>query len=843
MSTFNRGDARDARWVLTWDRYEPERQGVREALCTLGNGYFATRGAAPEARADSIHYPGTYLAGGYNRLISEFAGQRVENEDLVNLPNWLCLSFRIGDGPWFALDEAEVLDFVQRLDLRHGILERDVRVRDALGRTTRWIEQRLVSMSDPHLAALDIALVAEDWSGEITIRSGLDTTVTNDGVARYRDLASRHLEVLTLEHLGNDTLFARCQTSQSRLTVAQALRTRLFCGPHEVSAERSIVQSGGYIEQHIQCALQRGDALRVEKTMALHCSRDTAISEPGLAALRSLGHAGGFDELRAAHENVWTRLWGICDIEIENGVTAETAMKLRANQFHLLQTVSPHSSDLDVGLPARSWHGEAYRGHVFWDELFVLPYLVLRLPTLARSLLRYRYRRLPEARLAAREAGLSGAMYPWQSGSDGREETQRMHLNPQSGRWLPDVSHRQRHVNSAIAYNVWKYYQATGDHEFLCSYGAEMLLEIARFWACMATYSADIDRYEIRGVMGPDEYHTGHPDAPEDGLANNAYTNVMAAWVLSRAIDSVDLMPELRRCQLFERIGMNADELALWQTISRKLRVPFHDGDIISQFDGYDALDEFDWDAYRAKYGDIRRLDRILEAENDTPNRYRLSKQADVLMLFYLFSAEELTQLFEQLGYPFLPDSIPRNVEYYLARTAHGSTLSHVVHSWVLARSDRQRSWDLFCCVLDSDLEDIQHGSTREGVHIGAMAGSVDLLQRCYLGLEMRGNTLHFDPVLPTTLQRIRATLTYRSQSLEVDADHERLRIHSHAFTSIPITIAYRGHYRDLAPGESCEYLLLRPEDRDRDENQRTAIRSVNQFSVGPGRVSASMKL
>ena len=197
--------------------------------------------------------------------------------------------------------------------------------------------------------------------------------------------------------------------------------------------------------------------------------------------------------------------------------------------FHLLQTVSEHTIDLDVGVPARGLHGEAYRGHIFWDELFVFPFLNLRFPELTRALLRYRVRRLPEARQAARAAGYRGAMYPWQSGSDGREETQRLHLNPRSGRWLPDNSHRQRHVNAAVAWNVWQYYQATGDLDFLAAYGAEMLLEIARFWASIATYNRALDRYEICGVMGPDEYHDGYPDRDEPGLDNNAYTNVMAA--------------------------------------------------------------------------------------------------------------------------------------------------------------------------------------------------------------------------------------------------------------------------------------------------------------------------
>ena len=103
----------------------------------------------------------------------------------------------------------------------------------------------------------------------------------------------------------------------------------------------------------------------------------------------------------------------------------------------------------------------------------------------------YRYRRLGEARAAAHEAGFRGAMFPWQSGSEGKEETQRVHLNPLSGRWEPDLSRNQRHVNAAIFYNIWHYFQATQDLAFLRDYGAEMMLEIARFWASIAHFNPD----------------------------------------------------------------------------------------------------------------------------------------------------------------------------------------------------------------------------------------------------------------------------------------------------------------------------------------------------------------
>ncbi len=189
-------------------------------------------------------------------------------------------------------------------------------------------------------------------------------------------------------------------------------------------------------------------------------------------------------------------------------------------------------------------------------------------------------------------------------------------------------------------------------------------------------------------------------------------------------------------------------------------------------------------------------------------------------MLFYLFSADELALLFEHLGYRFDRAFIPRNIDYYLARTSHGSTLSRITHSWVLARSDRPRSWHLFQQALDSDIADIQRGTTREGIHVGAMAGTIDLVQRCYLGIEMRANVLHFDPVFPRDLEYVRVRLRYRRQTLDVEVDHDVLRITSRALTALPITVACRGQFREVAPGDTYEFRLLKPEDRDRDENR-----------------------
>ena len=195
--------------------------------------------------------------------------------------------------------------------------------------------------------------------------------------------------------------------------------------------------------------------------------------------------------------------------------------------------------------------------------------------------------------------------------------------------------------------------------------------------------------------------------------------------------------------------------------------VPFHDG-VISQFEGYGDLAELDWDRLRRQYGNIQRLDRILEAEQDDVNRYRASKQADALMLLYLLSATELRELLDRLGYRFTPEQVPEMVDYYLARTSHGSTLSGVVHTWVLARANRDRAMEFFQQALKSDVSDIQGGTTSEGIHLAAMAGTVDLMQRCFTGLETRSNRLILSPHWPESLGVLAVPIHYRGLHLHL---------------------------------------------------------------------------
>ncbi|MFA1541777.1 glycoside hydrolase family 65 protein [Actinomadura monticuli] len=790
------------RWILSYDDYDPGTVGLREALCTLGNGYFASRGAAPESSADGVHYPGTYVAGCYDRLPAEMDGRQTDNADLVNMPNWLCLTFRPVGGDWFEPDRAQregrLLSYRQELDLRRGVLTRLIRVRDARGRTSRVAQRRIVSMDDPHLAALETTIVAEDWSGPIEIVSAVDGRVANDGVERYRNLPKEHLAHEESPRPNDpELLLLRSSTVSSKIGIAVAARTRV-----SVPAERAHRAEDGWTGQELTVDVREGTPVTIEKVAAVFTSRDRAIEEPAQAALASAGGAGGFDALLERHTLAWSRLWRRCQLSVDH---VDVQRVLNLHIFHLLQTVSEHSVDLDVGVPARGLHGEAYRGHVFWDELFILPFLTMRFPEIARALLMYRWRRLPAARRAARGAGRRGAMYPWQSAADGREETQRIHLNPRSGRWLSDHSHLQRHVGLTIAHNVWRYYEATGDTGFLAEYGTEIMLEIARFFADLAAYDRSTDRYGIRGVMGPDEYHDAYPGRDEPGLDDNAYTNVLTVWVLRRALDALALLPEDRRAELRERLALTREEITRFEDVARKMYVPFHDG-VLSQFDGYAELEELDWAGYRRRYGDIRRLDRILEAEGDSTNRYKASKQADVLMLLYVLSPGELDDILRELGYEHGPALAARTIDYYLPRTCDGSTLSSLVHAWILAHTDGDPAWSIFLNSLFSDITDAQHGTTPEGVHLGAMAGTVDLVQRCHAGITTRGGILHLEPRLPSAIGRLRLGLRYQGHwGIDLTCRQDLIRVALRPCAASPIRICYASEVVEIQPGASWE--------------------------------------
>jgi alpha,alpha-trehalase len=778
----------DTAWSLTYSDFQPKQEMLREALCTLGNGYFATRAAAEESSANDNHYPGTYFAGCYNQLKSVIHGKDIYNEDLVNMPNWLPITFKIinnessqknNNDAWFSLDEVEILNYHQKLNMKTGILTRKLRFRDKNEHITELEFLRFVSMANPHLAGQKFTLKPINWSGHVLVKSGIDGSITNSGISRYRKLNSKHLEAFKITHNDNGKINLLMRTNQSHIEISYTAFHRLY-------KNGILLKTGDYIEEqpesiycYFECNVDKNQVILLEKLVAVATNKDMASSDclTDTQNIIELVKNENFKSLLDAHSLAWKNLWYKCDIEIES--EGDDQRILRLHIFHLLQTVSKNSVDLDVGVPARGLHGESYRGHIFWDELFIMPFYIFYFPEMARSLLLYRYRRLNMARLLASKSGYKGAMYPWQSGSNGDEVTQSVHLNPMSNQWIPDFSHYQRHVNAAIVYNIWTYYLATNDKNFINDYGAEMILEIARFWSSIAVYSPITGRYEINNIVGPDEYHEKYPNSKKPGVNNNAYTNIMAVWSIECALKIFSLLMPYRRRELKKQLHIDKEEIKRWNDITTKMKVPFHEDVIISQFDGYEKLPEFNWSYYIEKYGNIERLDRILKAENDTPDNYKVSKQADVLMLFYLFSYEELTALFKKLGYEFSREILVKNIFYYLKYTSHGSTLSKVIFASLAKYIEQDIALKYYHDVLNSDIMDIQGGTTSEGIHLAAMASCVNIILMCFAGIDIKNYPLKISPQLPMRISEINFNLQYRQKWLNIliDKDHTEVKL------------------------------------------------------------------
>ncbi|ANT64530.1 beta-phosphoglucomutase family hydrolase [Prosthecochloris sp. CIB 2401] len=774
---FGEGMAEDS-WNFSYHRYEPEMERLRETLTAVGNGYLGSRGAWEGSSASEHHYPGTYIAGIFNKIPSEVHGETIYNNDFVNCPNWLQIEFSIDGGKPVDPFSMNIVDYRQNLDMRGAVMERSVLVEDEEGRQTRISSRRFASMQNPHLCAMEFSVTPENYDGDIELVSGIDGTVENKNVARYSALASDHLA-----HVGTGSgpegFWLHVRTNASDYDIVTTARNRLFTDEGEVVAREPLEDAERYTAQRFRVSLKAGEQCRLEKTVAYHTSLDQDHDNPVEAGRKAIAGSGRFAELEEAHHRAWQEIWQNADLEIDGDRFSQKA--LRFHTYHLVSTASPHNPGIDAGMPARGLNGEAYRGHIFWDEIFILPFFYQHFPEVAKALLMYRYNRLGAARNYARENGYKGAMFPWQTADDGTEETQIVHYNPQSDSWGPDLSRNQRHVSIAVFYNTWRYVNETGDKEFLEKYGAEMMFEIARFWASIAHKSESDGQYHIEGVMGPDEFHEELPGSAKAGVRDNAYTNIMAAWLMEKSVEMAGELDLEVMDRLIGSIQLSYDEIEEWRKISSSMHIRLDQNGILEQFEGYMGLDELDWEHYREKYPNIHRMDRILKAEGDSPDHYKVAKQADVLMTFYALSPEQVSEVLMKNGLD-VPDPVAlvrENYNYYEPRTSHGSTLSKVVHAIISSylEGGRETAWNWFLESLRSDIQDTQGGTTQEGIHCGVMAGTLDVVTRYFAGISYRDGKLAVEPNLPAHWRSLKLKTCFRGEWHEVSIDHDQTTV------------------------------------------------------------------
>ncbi|NOZ45747.1 MAG: HAD-IA family hydrolase [Chlorobi bacterium] len=774
-------------WNVAYFDYNTAKEKTRESLLTVGNGYFGTRGAMEENDDSETNYPGTYIAGLYNRMESKVGDRMVENEDFVNCPNWLPVTFMINSDEWFDINKTEILEFKRNLNLKNGLLTRLLVVKDKNGNKTKIESQRIVSMSDQHLAAIKYNVTPLNYSAKINFKSILNGNVINNGVKRYRQLSQNHLNEVT-QGFEENYSWVVSKTKQSEIEIAEAARLKIYYQEKPRQSPVLCYTEKNSVTTEIEIDAFKNETISLEKIVAIYTSKKDDTLYPLQEAKRKIINSGNFNEIVEKSEQEWNKIWNEADLKIEGDRKAQKLLRLHI--YHLMVSMSPHNAKIDASATARGLHGEAYRGHIFWDELFILPFYNLHFPDVAKAMLMYRYNRLDKAREYAKEHGYPGAMFPWQSGSDGREETQIVHLNPLSGEWGDDYSSLQRHVSLAIAYNTWHYFNSTNDIHFLNEYGAEMFLEIARFWASKAEFKASQNQFSIANVMGPDEFHEKYPDSSTGGLKDNAYTNIMVSWVLSKAFDIISLLKGHIKENVLSKIELREEELQFWAKVSKSLRIIISEKGIISQYDGYFDLLELDWDAYRKKYSNIHRMDRILKAEGKSADNYKVAKQADTLMTFYNLPESQATTILKNMGYKLPQDYLQKNLKYYLNRTSHGSTLSKVVHAQLAnVIGNDKLSWELYMDALASDFNDIQGGTTGEGIHLGVMAGTVMIAINTYAGVDFRDEILSVNPRLPKHWQKIEFIIHFKNEKYEFHITKNRIIITTVANKNLQVIV------------------------------------------------------
>ncbi len=787
------------RWSICYNHYSRKKEYVRESLYTVGNGYFGTRGSAEESKDNGINYPGTYIAGAYNKLETKIEGKLIENEDMINCPNWLPLTFKIGKGKWIDLNKVRIISFERRLNLKKGILFRKVIIKDKKNRETLVESSRIASMANPHIGAIKYNVTPLNYSDNITVKSELDGNIINSGVKRYRALNSKHYDLV--KYGGEkDISFIQVRTNQSQIDIALAARLIISIDNKEINPDIKVSKSDDSVFSHFSVLASEGKAVSINKIVAIYTSKDIDIKNfPISNTVNCIKQIGSFQETLYHSEKIWNNIWKEIDIEIQGNDRIQKLIRL--NLYHLIITVSPQNVNIDGGFPARGLHGEAYRGHIFWDELFILPFYNIHFPEVSRSILLYRYRRLDMAKRNAINNGYQGALYPWQSGSDGSEQSQIIHLNPISGKWDIDYSALQYHITLAIALNIWQYYWMTGDIDFIEKYGAEIFFEVCRFWASKVEYNREIQRYKIEGVMGPDEYHEKYPDSDKGGLKDNSYTNIMVIWLFRKAIEILNILKKYSGNYIIKKNNLETTEIKKWEDIGKKINLIISGDGLISQFDGYFNLKELDWKKYLSKIRKPDRMDRLLKAEKISPDKYKISKQADTLMAFYNLGLDGVADIINGLGYYEGNDISKVNFDYYIKRTSHDSTLSLIVHSYLAHLIGYEKlGWELYIRALNSDYEDIQNGTTGEGIHTGVMGGVILMILRCYAGVDFNAEPVSINPCLPRKLQKIsfKFILRKRRYYLQITRDKIRILIHSEEENCVKVLV-YKEEYSVMA--------------------------------------------
>ena len=675
------------------ERMYNEKENLKfESLFALSNSYLGIRGSNEEGTKISLPY--FYINGVFDK-------SETFMRELATLPNPLGIRFYI-EKELIGIEDCEILEYLRELDIKNGILWKSLILRDSKGRETKIEGCRFASRKSIHRIGIIYNLTPINYDGIIEVESETDGSIINFADApRFK---VKHTVTLKNEKLsdfaGN---YIEVATRDRNLHIGVGSYIDAFKEGESVLGNRNFNSFGEKSLEFADVKVKAGEKINFVKYIAVYTENDVHKEEIKKSVTKEITDftEKGFYKEIVDHCLEYSKLWDMADIKID--CDEELNKAIRFNIFHLMSTGSSTNDSINIG--AKLLTGEEYGGHAFWDtELFMLPFFSYVFPDIAKNLVRYRFNLLDTAKENAQKNGYKGAQYPWESADDGTEQCPAYTIEPDGSCYRCYVADYEHHVSAAVAYGIYNYTRITGDLEFFYNKGIYILIETARFWASRCEYIEKENRYEIRKVTGPDEWH--------EPVDNNVYTNYLARWNLlyvKKELDELKVDNYSLYSHVLEKTEFSDKEAAELQAIADKIYLPKMAGrNILEQFEGYFDLKDCIIEKYDENDWPVR--PEILKGL--TVDKTSLIKQADVVMLMYLLENE------------FSSEEIKENYHYYEKRTLHGSSLSPAIYSIVgLRTGDKGKAYRYLRRAAFIDLLNLQK-NTREGIH-AANAGGV----------------------------------------------------------------------------------------------------------------------
>jgi alpha,alpha-trehalose phosphorylase len=741
-------------WNVVEKRFHPEFLAQLETMLALGNGYLGMRGCPEEGGPNAEN--STLINGFYETrpivYAEEAYGFAKTGQTIFSVTDSKIIKLFVDDEP-FWLPNANLLSYDRRLNMKSGTLDREILWETPAGKQVLITSRRLISFANRHVAAISYRVTLLNAAASLVISSEMaanepSAPINGDDPRQTKVFSGRVLHQRA--SYSKDRRIVLCHaTEKSRLILTCATDNAIETScPHAYKA----VHTGDFGQVAFTIEAPAGCPIQLTKYIAYHTSHTASAEELCGRAEWTLDRVmnQGFEQLLASQEQYLDDFWRRSDVQVRDvredrtkRSTVEIQQAIRFNLFHILQASALAE---DTGVPAKGLTGQAYEGHYFWDtEIYLLPFLTYSSPRIARNLLTFRYKMLPQARARARQLGHRGAMFPWRTISG--EEASAYYA----------AGTAQYHINADIMYALRKYVQATGDELFLRDCGAEMLVETARLWLDLGFYSdAKGGKFCINGVTGPDEYNAV--------VNNNAYTNLMARENLryaARTVESLRVTEPDAYNALVHKTALESSEVEAWIRAAENMYVPYDEKlKIIPQDDGF--LDKEPWD-----FQNTPRDHYPLLLFYHPLNIYRkqVIKQADVVLAMFL------------LGDQFSLEAKKRNFEFYDPLTTGDSSLSSCVEAIIAAQiGDIEKAIRYGMAALLMDLADVG-GNVRDGCHIASMGGTWMALTYGFGGMRDDDGMLSFWPHrAPEDNAILRFPLTYRGQVLQVEIGLEKVQ-------------------------------------------------------------------